>query len=86
MCCHRRRHLPQRVGEDIRQHQVERPARRELRRGKSGGVDRLDQVADAIEPRIVARNAHADRIDVARQHPLAQRLGRGDGKHAGARP
>ena len=71
---HRRCHLPQRIGEDIRQHQVERPARGKLRRGKSGGADGLHPIPGAVEPRIVAGHLHRQRIDVARQHLIRSAL------------
>ena len=44
------------------------PRLRELRRRESGGADRLHQMAGFVEPRILARDLHRGRIDVARQH------------------
>ena len=41
-------------------------------------------MADAVQPRIVARHPHRDRIDVACQHRAMRRLRRGDAEHAGA--
>ena len=45
---HRGRHLAQRIGEDIRQHQIERAAPRELRRRKAHRLDRFHQIAGPI--------------------------------------
>ena len=49
---HRRCQLPQRIGKDVRQHQIERARACELRRREAGGADRLHQIAGAVEPRI----------------------------------
>ena len=67
MARHRAGQLPQRIGEDIRQHQVERPTRGKLRRLEAGGVDHLHEVAGTIEARIVTRDTtQADETAIAR--------------------
>jgi len=81
---HRRCQLPQRIGEDVRQHQVERRGHGELRRRESGGANRLHQMSGPVRPRILARDGDRQRIDIGREDALVQRLGRGNRQHAGA--
>ena len=59
---HRPCQLPQRIGENIRQHQVERRASGKFRRRKAGGVNGLHQVAGAIEPGIFPRHPDRERV------------------------
>ena len=59
-------------------------ARRKRLSARPAACTHVTNGRDAVEPRILARNAHRLRVDVARQHRTAQRPGGGDGQHAGA--
>ena len=82
---HRPRELPQRIGEDVGQHQVERtvPARIPAPQKPVARIA-CTRLPHAVEPRVLARDPHRRRVDVARQHRAVQRLGGGDRQHAGA--
>jgi hypothetical protein len=77
--------VPQGIGENIGQHQIERRARREIRGGEAGSPDHPHQIPDAIQFGVVAGDLNRSRIDVTRQHFFVQCLRRGDGEHGGAR-
>ena len=50
---HRGGHLAQRIGENIRQHQIERAALREIRSRESNRLDCLHQIAGPVQPCIL---------------------------------
>jgi len=73
----------QRARQDVRQDQVMatpvQPAP-----AVSGGMADPHQAGDPVAGDIVAGDHDRPGIDVARQHPVAQQLGRGDRQYAGA--
>ena len=47
-------------------------------------MDDMDRAGDAVDARVVARDRHRAAVEIAGKHRPAQRLGCGNGEHAGS--
>ena len=83
--CGKRRGEPsQRPGEDVREDEVEAPAPPRERVPDAGRGVEAQMRRDRVQPRVVARDRDGDRIDVAGDDALLQRLRGGKRQDAGA--